>query len=209
MHRSTKRFVAKTGIAVGVGVGSFLAARNLEAENPHKADVEWLATVALGGSALAVARRGASAFAIRTLENGERKDEAKLNDILSTLPQIEKINNPLEFYRHITTFGPKRLDNSTKHLLDPVIHSFAISPEINVLKFEALSWTVDALRNRMTAALTDPTKELDFVQVEDAAWFLDQTFPIAISDTETHEASPGEKNWYNFILGTVQLDETV
>jgi len=210
MYKTTKRFIVKTGIAVGVGVGSLMGARSMEAENPHKPNVEWVGEVALIGSAFAVARRGIIAFANSNFKRDEIRDKAEIESLKTKLPEIETIRDPYSFFLHLKEHDPNRVDNSTTiHLLKPVLRAFAHSPEINPFKYESLTWTVDAMRDRMSIALESEDHETDIVEVVKAAWFLDQTFPIAMTDTTTPEARLGEKHWYDFIQHSILREEAV
>lgn len=208
MHKTTKRFMAKTGIAVGVGLGSLMGARSMEAENPHKPDLEWVGQVALVGSAFAVAKRGITAFAINNFERDAIRENAEIERLKKQLPEIETIRDPNSFFRHLKEHDPARVEDSTTvHLLSPVLQAFAHSPKIDPFKYESLTWTVDAMRDRMRNALDSDENETDIVEVTYAAWFLDQTFPIAMSDTSTPEYRTGEKHWYDFVLHSMLREE--
>lgn len=210
MHKTTKRFVAKTGVAVGVGVGSLLGARSMEADNPHRADVEWVGQAALLGSAIAVARRGIVAFAMSNFEKDATRDEARIKELKLKLPEIETIRNPYNFFRHLQAHEPEHVDNpTTKYLLGPVLRAFGHSSSIDPFKYESLTWTVDAMRDRMKVALESDEHESDIIEVIEAAWFLDQTFPIAMSDLTTPEARQGEKHWYDYIQHSIPYDEAI
>lgn len=210
MHSRTKKFIAKTSIAAGVGVGSLLGARSMEVENPHKPDLEWVGQVALLGSAFAVAKRGITAFAISNFERDAVRDDAEIKRLKAKLPEIESIRDPYRFFRHLKEHDPTRVDDATTvRMLSPVLRAFEHSPKINAFKYESLIWTVDAMRDRMRNALDSDEYETDIVEVTYAAWFLDQTFPIATSDTSTPEYCTGERHWYDFVLHSILREEAV
>ena len=210
MNRNTKKFVAKTGLAIGLGLaGKFVGPEILDDSNPNiensKPTTEWVGELLLLGSGVAVARRGVAIGAGNLLSKQYEKDQQEAERLKSLLPQISEFKDPSHFYDHLTQHDPARVEDfKTTLMLQPLIDSTRRSGGFNKpFDLETLTWTVREMQDEAHRAIVPGERTApDIVGVIDAAWFLDQVCPISPLDESAPMSDDGIRHWYDYVVTT-------
>ena len=209
MNRSTKVFIAKTGLAFGLGIGAKLAGPEILDDTGDQPDskptIEWIGEATMAVTGLRVLYRGAIALGQRALDS----EHKRIEETMSKLPRIQAVRNPALLYDYLAEHEPERLTDGMAWLVQPVIGAFRWSPVKGGLRevhAEMLAASVDNLREEFTRGISAKTlNSADVEAFQTACWFLDQTFPIHPDDDSVPVSADGTRSWSTYIVETTDI----
>lgn len=150
--------------------------------------VEWVAEV--GGAAGAV-----GLFATAVAIQKAKHDRKSVERIKAALPVIECIDEQ-KFSAAMDTLSA---DSRGRTILAPLAANIELGGGDEGLFYQALEKSAMNMRE----ALAERDSKAD-VGAIDAAYVLDQAFPIDVADSLTREYVPGERHWFDFAFAQAE-----